>query len=475
MKRTLAFTLCVLTIISQSPETALAADPPAAAPAHLSLVSVKNFHAMPMEGFPGDDMQDFKITSHQVAEGQVVLDFQFLATFVSLNANGGLKSALNKTFAGAAAFAPDTGRWLVAVMPDPITLEMRNAFPHHSTLWHGDLYCSNNGRILKFDAQKHAWVTNALAVDGNCQLINLEGHLYTADNNTIQEITDDGRHTKLLASLRRQPPVSLLDTQGALRNLVLFLDASHRLRAGVHDRIYTWTGNDWQQGGAAPAALYPESFADGVLFRSFPGGSSGSAQITRQLVSSEKPDVCFLENGMSVSGLARRMTNGVSNRPILPPWSIPTTSPDSFVFGLCAALQKSNLYLLVDHSEMNRMAGNSGTREDVLPKDGYHAELSRYSSGQLLPKKVGLKFEDQEGCAPLAGMNPGPWPMQAQLPASWLLFAGNQLCFGVQKPVLKDSPDSDFEHMPGEGHPPGIWTIPADEIEKAYSSEATRQ
>ena len=119
----------------------------------------------------------------------------------------------------------------------------------------------------KFDWQGKTWNTNALPVSGNCQLFNLAGKLYVADYNSIQEINDDARGTKLLASIQRQPPVTCLDSQGALVNLVLFTDAQKVLCAAVHDKLFRWDGAHWREIGAAPASFEPSVFEDGVLFQ----------------------------------------------------------------------------------------------------------------------------------------------------------------------------------------------------------------
>jgi TolB-like protein len=453
---------------NREPEPAAAAPAPAPEPlVSTNVFEVKNFHPMPMDGFPGDDMDGFKFTSHQLAEGRVVLDYQYQAHFYLFGENGKFKSSSVKTFVGAAWFEPETGNWLTATLTDPTSYETRNIFSGHSTVWRGELYTSNNGRLERFNRQKRVWETNDLAVQGNYRLCNLDGHLYITDYNTIQEVTDDGRGTKLLASIQRQPPTSLLDKQGALQKLVLFTDGQHSLRASVHDKIYTWTGSDWQEDFAMPSIFYPESFVDGLLTRSF-GGSGNVSGVFRISGCSNRIETCFSPNPPPVNNRSRPQSGSVSKGFSSPLWAMPT---NLFVIGLPAALRGSDLYLLADHSEKKRTADNYSVREDFLTRDGYHASLLRYSPDDLRPKKILLRFENAEGCAPLTAMNPEAWPMFTQLPSTWMLFAGGQLCLGVQDPKKVGYLDgADFEQMPGTGHPPGVWIIPLSELDAAFAA-----
>jgi hypothetical protein len=94
-------------------------------------------------------------------------------------------------------------------------------------------------------------------VSGNCQLYNLAGKLYVADDNSIQQITDDTRGTKFLASIQRQLAVTSLDSQGALFNLALFTDAQNYVCAAVHNKVFRWDGADWREIGSASASFRP--------------------------------------------------------------------------------------------------------------------------------------------------------------------------------------------------------------------------
>jgi hypothetical protein len=149
-----------------------------------------------------------------------------------------------------------------------------------------------------------------------------------------------------------------------------------------------------------------------------------------------------------------------------PLWIAPT---NLFIAGLPAALRGTDLFLLVDHSEVAQTANSQHVivREDLTAKDGYHAGLLRFSPNVPRPGKLLLKFEDPEGCAPLTGFNPETWQMMTQLPRTWMVFAGDQLCLGVQAAPL--------ENLPGVGHPPGIWTIPVAELEQKFPTDSTRQ
>ena len=219
-----------------------------------------------------------------------------------------------------------------------------------------------------------------------------------------------------------------------------------------------------------PSTFYPESFVDGLLTRSF-GGSGNITSILQLSGNSNRVQTCFSANPPAVNIRRSPQTSPVPNNSSSPLWAMPA---NLFVVGLPAALHEAGLYLLADHSEKKLTTDNYSVREDFLTRDGYHASMLRYSADNLRPKKILLRFENKEGCAPLAGMDPGAWQMFPQLPSTWMLFAGGQLCLGVQDPKKTGYLDgADFEQMPGAGHPPGIWTISTSELDSAFASLPT--
>ena len=431
-----------------------------------NVVTAKSFYPLPMDGLPGDKPGTFRFTDHQLVEGKLLLDFQYNAWVYSFDQNGNWQSSASKTYSGVALFDPVSSRWQVAVLPDFLTVETGSRFSHHSTVWRGALYSSNNGKVQKFDWQGNTWNTNALPLSGNCQLYNLAGKLYVADYNSIQQITDDARGTKLLASIQRQPAVTSLDLQGALMNLVLFTDAQNILCAAVHNKVFRWDGADWREIGAAPTSFQPSVFEGGVLFLT-DGWNMRPARISCLNTGSTNVELCLGQPD-------RQRINTPSpnsNDSVKPLWKLPV---ELSLPNLSATLWQSDLFLMTDHSEKRDIvAEERGTRPDgtlevshviagekFLPKDGYDSALFCFSRGRAAAEKVLLKFDDSEGCPPMAGLGSNSQPLISQIgiTKSWMLFTPKFLLCGRER-----SGD-----VPGSSEPagfkPGIWVVPLDSI-----------
>ena len=431
-----------------------------------NIVTIKNFSPLPLDGLPGDDLYEFRFIDHQMVENRLMLDFEFTTYFTTYFESGGLKSATPKNYAGVAVFDPTSRHWQVAVLPEPLTIENRNVFPHHSTVWRGAAYSSNSGKVQKFDWQKNSWDTNALPVSGNCLLYNLAGKLYVADYNAIQQITDDARGTKLLASIQRQPAVTSLDSQGALMNLVLFTDAQNILCAAVHNKVFRWNGADWREIGAAPTSFQPSVFEGGVLFLT-DGWNMCPARISCLDTGSTNVELCLGQPD-------RQQVNAPlpnSNDSAKPLWNLPA---ELSLPNLSATLWQSDLFLMADHSEkQDIVAEERGTRPDgtlevnhvvtgekFLPKDGYNSALFCFSRGRAAAEEILLKFDDPEGCPPMAGLGSNSQPLIPQIGVTkgWMLFTPKFLLCGRER----------SGGVPGSSEPagfkPGIWVVPLDSI-----------
>lgn len=437
-----------------------------------NVVIAKRFYPMPIDGLPGDEPDTIRFTDHQLVEGKLLLDFKYDASVSTFDQNGNWQSSASKTYSGVALFDPVSSRWQVAVLPDFFTIETGNTFSHHSTVWRGALYSSNNGKVQKFDPQRKAWDTNALPLLGNCQLYNLAGQLYVADYNSIQQITDDARGTKLFASIQRQPPVTSLDSQGALMNLVLFMDAQNNLCAAVHNKVFRWDGADWREIGAAPASFPPSVYEGGVLFLT-DGWNMRPARISSFDMRSSNVELCLGQpdrqpNNSPWHHTAPRNNSDESAKPL---WKLPA---ELSLPNLSAALWQSDLFLMTDHSDKQDILTEQhvmrpdGTLEvshvisgeKLMPKDGYDSALFCFCRGQAAAEKVLLKFDDPEGCPPMAGLGSNSQPLipHMGITKSWMLFTPKFLLCGRE---CRDDIPGKSEP---EGFKPGIWVVPLDSI-----------
>ena len=314
---------------------------------------------------------------------------------------------------------------------------------------------ATTAKCKSIDWQKQAWNTNALPVQGNCQLYNLGEKLYAANNNSIQQITEDGRGTKLLASIQRQPPITSLDSQGALRNLVLFTDARNSLCAAVHNKVFRWDGTNWQEVGAALTSFPPLVFEDGVVFLT-DNWNLSPAQIFRLDRGSNRIELCLRQQDQDRMGSSAT----ASNEGAKPVWNLPV---ELSLPNLSASLWHSDLCLMVDHSKKEVIVNEQQQQivaEKFLPKDEYDSALYYFSRGQAAARKLLLKFENSEGCPPMAGLGSNSQPLIPEMGTTkaWMLFTPKFLLCGRER----------FGNTPGSSEPagarPGIWVIPLDPI-----------
>jgi len=445
--------------MGHSAESAAVAEPPAPEPLVApNIISFKDFYPLPLAALPDNDTSELKFVDHVMVEGQLVLDFEMLSVY-----------AEKSGYAGVAVFDPAHKSWRVAILPGVLKLETRNVFSHHSTLWHGALLTSNNGKVQRFNWENKCWDDNALPVQGNCQLYALDGKLYVADNNSIQLITDGAHGTKLLASIQRQPPVSSLDSQGALINLALFTDTRKSLCAAVHNKIFRWDGGDWHEIGATLTSFTPTVGDEGVIFPT-DGFNIKPASLS-----------CFNIQSNTVESLLVKSTEQAAHGGFIPRPAKVNSSPKPLwklpaelsLPNMSAALWHSDLFLMADHSEPNKIFDQEqqvtvGCK--YLPKDGYHAALYCFYRDLPAAGKVQLKFDVADGCPPMGGIGSYSFPIQlGGAVRPWMLFTDNFLFCGREAGggLPGNSEASGLKH--------GIWAIPMQPIKTELDVIKKRQ
>jgi hypothetical protein len=249
---------------------------------------------------------------------------------------------------------------------------------------------------------------------------------------------------------------------GNLGAPTLFENANHTLRASVRNRLYSWVQNDWHDDGPSRSTSDPEVFNDGLLYR-LSGTFNKPASISILAKDSTLPELALIEKPRPN---ARRNSVPFPGQiglpkatPELPPvakWPI----PDGFYLptGLAATLFQSNLYLLSSHAKAENTVDNQHvvTKEKIVPQDGYHAALMRFSPDHQKGQKIYLKFADGVGRPPVPNgpMNSFPTPFSPR--PCWFMFTGKVLSFG-------------FEDI-STGYDTGIWTIPLSEIDSAFAA-----
>jgi len=267
---------------------------------------------------------------------------------------------------------------------------------------------------------------------------------------------------RILASTRRQPPVSTLDTQN-LWTPTLFEGPGHSLRVSTKSKIFTWTGNDWREDFVAPPVSFmPAIFPDGILFLT--DGFNQPARISRLITESNVVEFCVGQDRHSGfhAGFSQL---GSEAKPM---WTLPS---DLSLPNLPAATRQSDLYLLVDHSEARDIVNEQQhliVGRKMLAKDGYNASLLCFSRDLPSLQKVFLRFDALDGCPPVTGKSPGSRAMFPEMPPAWMLFTPNFLFFGLERP---DSFMPVVSQRPDIGCQAGVWVMPISELEPALAAQ----
>lgn len=424
------------------------------------------FFPIPLDGLSGDKISDVKITAHQWFGEKLLLDFEYSAFIYSFDKNGNWQSTRGATFPAIAIFDPVAGEWNVAGCPEADIMS-RNNFYHRSVFLKGNLFNCDGGQIRKYDFINRRWNVLKASDGNNYELFAVNGRLYAANANIIFEITDGGNGTRILASTRRRPPVSVLDTQG-LGTPVLFAGPNDSLRVATASKIYTWTGSDWREDSATPPASFqPEPGPDGVLFRytgfKWPDRFSTLSYLPKETNASE---LCLQQT--------YRADNGryfLVDDPRVTLWKMPSNL--SFV-NLPAAACQSGLYLLMNNSQLQEIGNNQHelVQEKVVAKNGYNAELLCFSRGLPQPQKLFLNFDAPDGCPPAAGIDPNPRSWAS--PPAWMLATTNILFLGLETPVNSTIAFNQADRI-GVGYKAGIWLLPIALIKSAIAAQRQAQ
>jgi hypothetical protein len=430
------------------------AQMPMAAPASINtpeivtnVLTVNKFLEIPMGGLQSNGVGGVIITAHHWVDGKLLLDLKYGAFVYLFDAKGNWHETRNVTYPAIAILDPKTEHWDV-VGGSQVDIMAENPFYHRSTLWRGELFISDGKQIKKYDFKTRQWKVLEISDGSNHALFNVNEHLYAANRNTVFEITDDGKATRLLASTRRQPPLSVLDTQD-LGTPTLFQGPGHSLRIVAANKILTWTGNDWHEDADAPPnAGTPAILADGVFFVTH--DYERDARLSRLATESNAVEVCLEQKGRSANRPNFSRPGAATLPSPEPTWKMPS---ELSLARLPAASHQSDLYLLVDHSEAQDIINEQQhliVGRKVIAKGGYHAELLCFSRDMPLPRKLFLRFDAPDGCPPAAGS------------PAWMLSAANYLFFGLENPSIGFSP---VETPTEDGYKAGVWLMPVSQLQ----------
>jgi Ca2+-binding EF-hand superfamily protein/TolB-like protein len=450
--------------VSSSPPVAKLGEAAAvtAPEAVTNVILVNKFLTIPLDdiiqdnGFKNIVDSDISITAHHWQEGKLLLDFNYGVADKWYGSVAG---------PGIAILDPVTEQWKIVSCPKSDAI-LQNNFYHQSILLHDELFHCEGGQIEKYDFPARQWQTLPVSDSNNYELFAVNGRMYAANQQVIFEIVDGGKSTRILASNRRQPPASALDTED-LGTPTLFEGPGHSLRVSTKSKIFTWTNGDWREDSAVPPASFPpEIFTDGVMFRQMADGFSQPMSLSGLETYSNAAQLYLRQAAPHPNNVSYRQSFGDMPQFPKPSWKMP---PDMFLANLVAAMDGSNLYLLAGHAEIQDVVVNHViVQKKVVARDGYDASLICFDHDAPLPHKLFLKFDAGDGCPPVTGVNPNSPQWFPRIPPAWMYFSSNFVFFGLEQPP--NSFPNGSENT-GIGYKAGVWMMPVTQLDAAIAGQ----
>ncbi|HEY4416806.1 MAG TPA: CsgG/HfaB family protein [Verrucomicrobiae bacterium] len=425
-----------------------------------NIMVVGKFLTIPTNGLPDDWYEagfKTKIIAHHWYGEKLLLDFEyeFISVLFDPRGNGDYHTPTGNLPA-IALFDPATEHWDIVRCPEADADYMsKNTFYHRSAFWRGELFNSDGKKIQKYDAQSHQWVNLPVSDGNNYELFVVNGGLYAANANTIFEITDGGKGSHILASRKRQPPASILDTQ-ELGTPVLFEGPESSLRAGVGKKIFTWKNGDWSEDFTVPAGTYP------LAISLFPDGTLLQVQ-----------DFIGVENLLLLPKTSRIPELGLWQKPESPRADFYKTAAPSRLWLMPPGQDLTKMSLALDASNLYALANHEISAGENFSKEGYNASLFYFSRSLPTPEKLFLRFEAPGGCPPIPGAQPD---MTADFHFSnmpeqnaWMIPTVGFLIFGLEGVTYPTYVNRSAAYQSG------IWLLPTAQLEPAIKTQRQSQ
>jgi hypothetical protein len=314
----------------------------------------------------------------------------------------------------------------------------------------GDYYFSDRREIKKFNPKTLKSETLRIPGDKFATFYTVHGRLLAANDETIMEILDKGQGTRVLASRRRFPPASTLDSLETLGMPVLFPGPGQTVRVSVGSKIYTWDGKDWQEATAAvleARRFFTQAGVDPLRREELFIPNAREVFENATLVRSEGALWLLAHDAEAVE---RFWSDELRSDLAQPTWSPATGLPLSRG---AVAMAGSNWFVYLDRSYATITNGGIAIHES----QGRHGDLVFLDREFPGPLVIPLRFDPRRGTPPSNyAQTPEEAVTHCDPDSPWMLFTGNQLVIGQRRIQ-------------------GIWVIPAEELNAAFAPERQKQ
>jgi hypothetical protein len=419
-------------------------------------------------GEPKEDFQEWEVVSHWWYGDRLWLDVRYDWTYVRYTETG--SGWVTTNCAAVAILDPRAGTWEVIQYPASTATAME---PHVSVpgvshlapgfgelerrgdsgaVLDGALYVSGWNSLKKYDLETKQWQTLPVPWQIPTKLFVIRDHLLAANREAIFELKDSGREVKILASVRRRPGLTALDSLDSLEVLAMFPGPGDSVRAIVAKNIYSWDGQDWKKLTSMAQYQRPVVCDGAALFKSSLEGEVPGLWLLRD--SAGGPEFCLAGASRRISPPAYAM----SQPPPPPPPSPPTwRSPRELrLVETALTLAGSNIVLFAESAEPTRQKqGPSNVSWIIGEVEGRNADLLYLQRGRTNAIMVPLKFDLSRGDF-FSKISDSHFDDPRRHDLTWLVST------------------TDFLFL-GQNNLRGVWAIPMTELEAAIAREKANQ
>lgn len=241
-----------------------------------NILVVSHFLPFPKERFPATNFAGATVFAHRLRDDSLVLGVHYKDEWMVygsgvMNARGVLREAVaiwhpNHSWEIIPSAHTEEAVWDDVFIKAQIGTPYPNLFVEFLNNF---IYVSDWDAIRDYDLKQHQWQQVPFSNQRRAQLFAVKNHLYAASPESIVEIAPGGESVRILASTRRRPAASILDSREGLGDPIIFEGPGEDPYVALGNGVFAWNGNDWQPVVATLTNRQPpEVFGDAAFLRS---------------------------------------------------------------------------------------------------------------------------------------------------------------------------------------------------------------
>lgn len=413
-----------------------------AVPNPTNILVVKKFVGIPQKllnnGRPRETIQELKVINFRAGADRLWFDVRYNNSYAYYFANGmGWGSEEN----AISMFCDLQGDGWDLIPYPPAEGVPANRRVVESAAWLPEaIYVSGWEYVRRYDFAAKRWDKFPAPWQTPPRLFVVHDRLFGANDEALFEIRDAGRKVEILASSRRRPAATALDSVGSLRSPTVFPGPRGSIRAHAAGKIYAWNDQEWIEFFTASISEVLVA-REGTLLIGARAGSPGGAWVLGHEQTNLVLALRFAER--SIPGRLPQFQPMRRTEPEPSParWEAP---PAHFPNDSTVLVDGENLYHYAEYSVQTQVNG----RPVIAEKEGRHADLTYLDAQTGGVTRIALKFDSTAGPAPGAALDLGGFGLMIPDKRLRLTLTRDYLC--INKPGL-----------------PGVWLIPRWDLNAA--------